>query len=72
MVVVVLIRVEHAGKLPLIERDYVISALSSDGADDSFHIRVLPGAFVRRDDVFEAMVLEAPKVLIPVVQQDFW
>src|SRR4051812_18857583 len=41
-VVILLVRAKHVPQMPLIEHDYMIEALASDRADQSFSVTVLP------------------------------
>src|SRR3954449_5276044 len=41
-VVILLVRAQHVPQMPLTEHDYMIEALASDRADQSFSVTVLP------------------------------
>ncbi len=57
-VIVVDVLTQDAEKMSLAKSDDVVSALSSNRADDSFAIRVLPGALSTGDHLFNSHRLD--------------
>lgn len=54
LVVILEVRNKDASQTPFIQDDPVVQAFAPHAADQAFHIRILPRASWRRDDLFHA------------------
>lgn len=54
--------------MSLAERDQVVSALSSNTADDPFHAAVLPRASMTGNNLFDSKSVYSPKISVSIVK----
>ena len=66
LVVVREVRGQDPQQVRFVEHDHVVQAFAANRADESLHVRVLPGRAVRDDDFLDAQVLEAFAEVLPV------
>jgi hypothetical protein len=57
--IVLTVGLENASQMRLVQDDHVVETLSSNGADQAFHVRVLPGARRRGDDFADAQTSQS-------------
>src|SRR3954465_4983338 len=76
-VVILLVRAQHVPQMPLTEHDYMIEAVASDRADQSFSVTVLPRRSRRCRSVANAHRSNAARKClavdaVPVADERLW